>query len=231
MKDMTGHVFSKLTVIGLKEKNKRGLAIWNCICQCGKQTVVSGANLRSGEVKSCGCLRGERNTEISLIDIHGKKFGRLMVLERSFSPENRDSRTAMWMCLCDCGNTKALSGARLRSGRIISCGCANKDKPGLMSKQERSAGALRALNRRARQASAGGQFSKEDISAAMKRQRCRCVWCKTSIKEAFHCDHRIPLDLGGSNNASNIDLLCPTCNMRKGRKPPEQWARQWGYLI
>lgn len=34
-------------------------AMWNCVCECGKQRVVSGTNLERGGSRSCGCLRDE----------------------------------------------------------------------------------------------------------------------------------------------------------------------------
>lgn len=54
--DLTGQKFGRLTVIKRVE-NKGDLAAWLCICDCGCETVVSGANLRQGHVKSCGCLK------------------------------------------------------------------------------------------------------------------------------------------------------------------------------
>ena len=59
-KDMTGMVFSKLTVIrefnrGCHQKE------WLCQCECGNQSIVRGGNLRSGHTKSCGrCGEFER---------------------------------------------------------------------------------------------------------------------------------------------------------------------------
>ena len=32
---------------------------WLCFCECGNQCIVSGKTLRSGETRSCGCLRAE----------------------------------------------------------------------------------------------------------------------------------------------------------------------------
>lgn len=56
--DISGGVFGKLTVSEYAgSKNKR--ALWKCVCSCGNIVVVSGKNLRSGNTKSCGCLRGE----------------------------------------------------------------------------------------------------------------------------------------------------------------------------
>jgi 5-methylcytosine-specific restriction endonuclease McrA len=41
----------------------------------------------------------------------------------------------------------------------------------------------------------------------------------------------MPLFLGGSNWISNIQLLCPTCNLKKYKKHPVDWARENGLLL
>lgn len=56
--DLTGRRFGKITVLSRAE-NKSGQAMWNCRCDCGKETVVNGGNLRSGRTTSCGCYRKE----------------------------------------------------------------------------------------------------------------------------------------------------------------------------
>ena len=56
-----------------------------------------------------------------LIDLTGKRFGRLTVLEKV---ENKGKTTnARWLCLCDCGNTTEVLGTTLRRGESTSCGC------------------------------------------------------------------------------------------------------------
>lgn len=56
-KDITNEKFTKLTAIRTTG-NRRGKAIeWECLCDCGKITFVAANNLRSGSVKSCGCLK------------------------------------------------------------------------------------------------------------------------------------------------------------------------------
>lgn len=57
-RDLTGSVHGRLTVISRALNNKYGSSRWNCICECGTETIVTGGNL-SGSVKSCGCLRRE----------------------------------------------------------------------------------------------------------------------------------------------------------------------------
>lgn len=56
----------------------------------------------------------------SYIDLTGKVFGRLTVLERV---ENKNKGRARWKCLCSCGTIKEVDGTHLRRGEIVSCGC------------------------------------------------------------------------------------------------------------
>jgi hypothetical protein len=55
MKISVGLRFGKLTV--LEMDGKRGARIfWRCLCDCGRLHAVSTSNLKSGGVRSCGCL-------------------------------------------------------------------------------------------------------------------------------------------------------------------------------
>lgn len=54
--DITGQKFNHLTVIERVENTSRGQTRWKCLCDCGNTTIVQGGNLKTGEVKSCGCL-------------------------------------------------------------------------------------------------------------------------------------------------------------------------------
>lgn len=54
-----------------------------------------------------------------MIEMVGKKFNRLTVLELS----HKMKRKPYWICKCDCGNTKVIEGYCLRVGSIKSCGC------------------------------------------------------------------------------------------------------------
>lgn len=58
-----------------------------------------------------------------LIDLTGKRFGRLTVIGRV---ENHGER-AFWKCRCDCGNEKEIAGQALRYGRTKSRGCIAKE--------------------------------------------------------------------------------------------------------
>lgn len=61
--DLTGRRFNKLVVLERVENGKGDKSRWKCLCDCGNVTIVSGTNLKSDSVKSCGCLRhAKRNT-------------------------------------------------------------------------------------------------------------------------------------------------------------------------
>jgi hypothetical protein len=57
--DRCGHKYRRLTVVSRAESNKWKTTRWNCLCSCGKTTVVSGGDLHSGRISSCGCLLQE----------------------------------------------------------------------------------------------------------------------------------------------------------------------------
>jgi len=76
-----------------------------------------------------------------------------------------------------------------------------------------------------------GTFYKKEIELMIVNQKYKCINCKTSIKEKYHIDHIIPISLGGSNYISNIQILCPPCNLKKNAKDPIVWAQENGRLL
>lgn len=85
--------------------------------------------------------------------------------------------------------------------------------------------------RRARIIGNGGIHTKEDISNLLLSQKYKCAVCLASIKVKKHIDHIIPLSNGGTNDKSNIQLLCPPCNIRKKDKDPIEFMQSQGFLL
>lgn len=86
--------------------------------------------------------------------------------------------------------------------------------------------------RRARKKQCGGSHTAADIAEILKSQGYLCPYCKASLKRRKrHIDHVLPLALGGSNDRSNIQVLCPPCNLSKGSKHPIEFARERGLLL
>lgn len=58
--DLIGQRFGKLVVIAKSgDKDRFGAIFWYCLCDCGGESVVRAANLRSGGTISCGCAQIE----------------------------------------------------------------------------------------------------------------------------------------------------------------------------
>jgi hypothetical protein len=95
-------------------------AKFRCLCECGKYVDVPGLRLRSGQTRSCGCLQKDMMKERA-IDLTGKIFGRLTVIERS--AKSSSSRHVYWKCLCECGSIVYVKSDDLRNGHTRSCGC------------------------------------------------------------------------------------------------------------
>lgn len=55
-----GKVFGQLVPIAIKKYDSSGHAILECVCDCGKSTVVIAHSLTSGNTKSCGCSSRKR---------------------------------------------------------------------------------------------------------------------------------------------------------------------------
>ena len=72
-KEMSGLRFGQLTVIEYSE-TRNGQAYWLCKCDCGNKIVARANHLRTGNIKSCGCLRGKVNANRSK---HGLSYSRI----------------------------------------------------------------------------------------------------------------------------------------------------------
>lgn len=59
-----------------------------------------------------------------LIDLTGKRFGRLTVIGRA----TRTGKNTYWLCRCDCGGQKNVSRSNLINGQVQSCGCLRVEK-------------------------------------------------------------------------------------------------------
>ena len=112
LKDLIGQRFGKLTVICWDSI----AGAWLCGCDCGRERLAKSRQLTEGVTTSCRCA-----ARTAFKDLTGLKFGALQVIKRM--PYNDENNRVMWLCSCDCGNERAVSGGELNGGRVTSCGC------------------------------------------------------------------------------------------------------------
>lgn len=113
-KDETGKTYGALTVIERAGSNEHGKALWKCRCQCGKEIVVDGTSLRTGNTTSCGCKR----ISAELLEI-GNKYGELTVISVA---GRTNAKKILWNCKCSCGRMVTVTTGHLHSGLVKSCG-------------------------------------------------------------------------------------------------------------
>lgn len=82
---------------------------------------------------------------------------------------------------------------------------------------------VQARNRRARKRAAPGSHTVEDVQRKFQQQDGKCYWCRQPLTE-YHVDHIVALVQGGSNGPENLCCACPTCNLRKNKKMPWDFA-------
>lgn len=87
-------------------------------------------------------------------------------------------------------------------------------------------------NRKAKKRMQAGSISKDIVKKLMALQSGKCANCATDLHySGHHLDHMMPIDLGGLHTDENLQLLCPTCNLRKFNKDPIAWANENGRLL
>ena len=89
--------------------------------KCGIDFEKRPAYIRRTKVHFCSvrCFNG---LEQNRMDLTGQVYGRLTVVQ----PLHRTGldRHTRWLCKCSCGKQTNVGTGNLRSGKVISCGCA-----------------------------------------------------------------------------------------------------------
>lgn len=92
-------------------------------------------------------------------------------------------------------------------------------------KSNRLLGRIYSHNRRARKHAVGGTYSASDVQLLLELHGHRCAnhMCGADLTVGYHIDHIVPIARGGGNDLSNLQPMCPPCNLRKGTLPMEEF--------
>ena len=93
IRNLTGLTFYNLTVLEDAGRTKDRHVLYKCRCNCGNETLISGRDLLSGHVKSCGCL---------------KSYGEYKIIQL-LQENNTQFETQKTFKTCVFPNTKALA--------------------------------------------------------------------------------------------------------------------------
>ena len=70
-----GERFGRLTVVSLAPKLPwNGNSRWYCLCDCGRKCIVNYSHLKSGGVRSCGCLVVGNTYGVTHGDSHSTEY-------------------------------------------------------------------------------------------------------------------------------------------------------------
>lgn len=71
--NLAGERFGRLLILKRVGAASSGDVIWLCMCDCGNNTAATGFSIRSGDTRSCGCLRKETTIKRSTKHGHSKR--------------------------------------------------------------------------------------------------------------------------------------------------------------
>lgn len=138
--DLTGQKFGRLTALRIDPNRKYH---WFFECDCGTIKSYCSSSVKRGIAKSCGCFKKDFNTQNFTIDLTGETFGKWTVLKKDL--DKKADRT-FWICKCECGTIRSVSGAHLRNGQSTSCRC--NQAPNLTGMRFSKLYVLELLNKR-----------------------------------------------------------------------------------
>jgi 5-methylcytosine-specific restriction endonuclease McrA len=84
----------------------------------------------------------------------------------------------------------------------------------------------RDINMRASAFGIEGRVTARDIAGIVNSQNGICTYCWKQVGDKYHFDHKTPYDRGGKNYPSNIHIVCPSCNSRKGTMTHEEFLER-----
>lgn len=188
LSDISGVRFGNCVSLKIHSKHKKCVK-WECLCDCGEIFIAASNNLKSGNTKSCGCLKIRASKR--RIDLTGMTFGRLKVDRVSHTINGSVS----WVCKCSCGNTTTAKASKLLRGSTKSCGCYQDEVRG-------KCGAIGPIR----------------WAKTIKDNFGECASCGSKEMLHAHHIHPVSTNKDLTRVIANGIALCKTCHIKLHRK-------------
>lgn len=288
---LIGVKFGRWTVVSAASPDKVGRKRWDCICECGRTSIVGDYSLKIGQSTSCRRhpqAKRDNRTTVRLCIQCGKAYQLpICRLKRralcsaecreAHSDKHMDSKRKMCLicaqpfyprpsqvrngqgkvCSTKCRSEHFKSIPRTeewrkntsiaQKGRAGKCGPANHNWKGGYRHcyaQRLADGRIAASVKRYRSrhpekvrdweqnrhGRKTGRLPKGTVADLLLKQGNRCACCQNKLRQ-YHVDHVVPLARGGEHKRSNVQILCPTCNVRKSAKDPVAFMQERGFLF
>jgi len=199
-----------LIVVCEDGRDKYGMGLWKCACNCGNRPIVTGHNLRNGAIRSCGCLHKEKVSGYMKNRIVSKETRQKLSKAhkgKKFSEEHKRKLSESHIGL-QAGKKHPMYGAN-RSGKNN-----GNYKHGLTGTNEYNN--VHAAKRRAI------RLNQTPINASMVEINEIYATCsimnEISVGIKWEVDHIIPLSKGGLHHQDNLQILTMEANRRKFNK-------------
>lgn len=202
--DIAGERYGRLVATGFSHRLESGMSVWSFSCDCGTTNFLTTlGNVRSGQTRSCGCLRNE-----ILAAGCGTDRAKMWAGYYAAARENNPAPVS-------CRNCQSVFSPLNVQVNYCSDDCRRKA----------SWSSRNALRKKATSISVVNPF------VVFTRANWKCESCgrKLSRKkrgtfgpDAPEIDHILPLSKGGEHSYSNTRSICRSCNIRKLAKPEGQ---------
>lgn len=122
-KVFAGQRYGKWVVTeGEMRRHYDGCLMYKCRCDCGFEAYIPGSRLLTKKTTmcmECNLKRPMPDGMKKINDLTGRRFGKWTVIRRA---ENRSySKTAVYLCRCDCGSESIIPGYPLTSNKTRGC--------------------------------------------------------------------------------------------------------------
>jgi hypothetical protein len=209
----------------------------HCSDECRESYKKEKMNERARTCKACSSLFYPRPLQIKLGQgIYCSSKCSVIALESGRTKSSWEKAAATNRKLREDGKFKILKGAenpKWKGGkeeslkRRLSSGAAAKTTKKYRKENPHKVKEF-TLRRKSKKI---GRLPNGTIKKIGDSQKWLCVVCRVNIKIKYHMDHINPLARGGLHEPSNIQLLCPSCNVRKSAKDSISFMQANGYLL